>query len=177
MTSKLSALAQKSLEQRASSTVTTVPPPMSQNVPVKAPLSKLALRIKSQKDAREAASRQPDVDAHKSESVALASKPEFELFDNLRPGSIGNPTPLATVKTNQMHKLRTGPSSFGNILVSKQCTIQMASSIAQIYPGVVSGSPAFQFDTPSPDDAVLAAREGTRLNTYKKASTVIGSRK
>jgi hypothetical protein len=179
-TSKLSALAQKSLEQRArSSAVSTSQSPTPQDTTSKtSSVSKLALRIKAQKDAQEAAFRPPVIDARKPELVALRPKPEFELFINLRPSDTRNITSHAGLEASHANKLRTGPSPFGNILVSRQYTAGMASSLAQIYSGVVSGpSSAFQFNTPSPDDTVIAAREGTRLNAYKKASTAIGSRK
>ncbi|KAG8716321.1 Hsp70 suppressor, GTPase facilitates ribosomal subunit dissociation [Ceratobasidium sp. 423] len=169
-TSKLSALAQKSASLKAGSVVK--PSATSSNTP----LSKLAVRVKAQKDAQEAAARPPpEINAHKPEPNALSSRPEFELFGNLRPGGAH---PGTGFQATFPHKLRTGPSLFGNILASRQDTGDMTASLAQIYTGIVSGpSSAFQFDTPSPDDAVMAAREGTRLNALRKASTVVGSRK
>ncbi|KDN50001.1 hypothetical protein RSAG8_01337, partial [Rhizoctonia solani AG-8 WAC10335] len=173
-TSKLSALAQKSASQKANSVAKpSAPQTTTSSGP---PLSKLALRIKAQKDAQEAATRpQLEINAHKPEPNAPSSAPEFELFGNLRPS---NAHPETNVQATLPHKLRTGPSLFGNLLASRQDTADIAVSLAQIYSGIVSGPPsAFKFNTPSPDDVVMAAREGTRLNAYKKASTVAGSRK
>ncbi|CAE6456589.1 unnamed protein product [Rhizoctonia solani] len=172
-TSKLTALAQKSASLRANS---AAKPSTQATISSNPPVSKLALRVKAQKDAQEAAARpQLEINAHTPEPNATFSRPEFELFGNLRPSDGHHGTsPQATLP----HKLRTGPSLFGDILSSKQDTTDMATSLAQIYSGIVSGSSsAFKFNTPSPDDAIMAAREGTRLNAYKKASTVVGSRK
>jgi hypothetical protein len=172
-TSKLSALAQKSASLRANS---ATKPSIQSDTSTDTPLSKLALRIKAQKDAQEAAAPpQTETDAHKPESNVQPSKPEFEHFGNLRPID----THAATdVQEALSHKLRTGPSLFGNILAARQDSVETRVSLARIYSGIVSGPPsAFQFNTPSPDDAVMAAREGTRLNALKKASNVVGSRK
>ncbi|KAH7344846.1 HBS1 N-terminus-domain-containing protein [Rhizoctonia solani] len=173
-TSKLSALAQKSASLRANSVAKPSIPQTT--IPSNPPVSKLALRVKAQKDAQEAAARpQPEINAQLPEPNAAFSRPEFELFGNLRPSNVH---PEASLQAIFPHKLRTGPSLFGNILASKQDTADIAASLAQIYPGVVSGPPsAFKFNTPSPDDTVMAAREGTRLNAYQKASTVVGPRK
>ncbi|KAJ1311278.1 hypothetical protein OPQ81_009776 [Rhizoctonia solani] len=173
-TSKLSVLAQRSASLRANS---VAKPSTSQTVASSDALpSKLALRIKAQKDAQEAAARpQLETNAHKPEPNAPSSRPEFELFGNLRPS---RPHPGTNLQATLPHKLRTGPSLFGNILASRRDTTHISGSLAQIYSSIVSGpTSAFQFNTPSPDDAVMAAREGTRLNAYKKASTVVGSRK
>ncbi|CAE6411697.1 unnamed protein product [Rhizoctonia solani] len=77
-TSKLSALAQKSASLRANS---ATKPSIQSNTSTDTPLSKLALRIKAQKDAQEAAApSQTETDAHKPESNVQPSKPEFEHF-------------------------------------------------------------------------------------------------
>ncbi|CAE6365161.1 unnamed protein product [Rhizoctonia solani] len=170
-TSKLSVLAQNSASLRANSVAK--PQTTTSSGP---PLSKLALRIKAQKDAQEAAARpQPEINARELEADVPSSGPEFKLFGNLRPSNIH---PETNLQATFPHKLRTGPSLFGNILASRQDTTDTAASLAQIYSGIISGpSSAFKFNTPSPDDVVMAAREGTRLNAYKKASTVAGARK
>ncbi|KEP54105.1 EF Tu GTP-binding domain protein [Rhizoctonia solani 123E] len=147
--SKLSALAQKSASLRASSVAKpSAPQTTTSSGP---PPSKLALRIKAQKDAQEAAARpQPEINAHEPESNVPSSGPEFELFGNLRPG---NAHPETNPQATFPHELRTGPSLFGNILASKRDTTDMAASLAQIYSGITSGpSSAFKFNTPSPDE-------------------------
>ncbi|KAF8742195.1 HBS1 N-terminus, partial [Rhizoctonia solani] len=172
--SKLSALAQKSASLRANPVAK--PPAPQTNTPTNTPLSKLALRIKAQKDAQEAAAQpQVKIDPHELELDTQPFKPEFERFGNLRPN---DPYIAADPQVALLRKLRTGPSLFGDILASRQDSTNIAVSLAQVYSGIVSGPPsAFQFNTPSPDDAVMAAREGTRLNAYKKASGIVGSRK
>ncbi|KAF8761610.1 Elongation factor Tu C-terminal domain [Rhizoctonia solani] len=172
--SKLSALAQKSASLRANPVAK--PPAPQTNTPTNMPLSKLALRIKAQKDAQEAAAQpQVKIDPHELELDTQPFKPEFERFGNLRPN---DPYIAADPQVALLRKLRTGPSLFGDILASRQDSTNVAVSLAQVYSGIVSGPPsAFQFNTPSPDDAVMAAREGTRLNAYKKASGIVGSRK
>jgi hypothetical protein len=179
--SKLSALAQKSAAQRAvppssAAQVRTTPSP----VPNGSSLSKLALRIKAQKEAQEAASRpQLPADIPKSEPVETVLGPEFKLFHALRPAELADNVSLPETGPPRIKPLRAKPSPFGNVLITRRESIDANNSFARLYSGIISGPPlsAFQFNTPSPDDAVLAAREGTRLNTYKKASTVAGSRK
>ncbi|QRW19182.1 Elongation factor Tu GTP binding domain [Rhizoctonia solani] len=172
--SKLSALAQKSASLRANPVAK--PPAPQTNTPTNMPLSKLALRIKAQKDAQEAAAQpQVKIDPHELELDTQPFKPEFERFGNLRPN---DPYIAADPQVALLRKLRTGPSLFGDILASRQDSTNVAVSLAQVYSGIVSGPPsAFQFNTPSPDDAVMAAREGTRLNAYKKASGIPPSNK
>lgn len=180
--SKLSALAQKSAAQRAALLPTSPVPqtPTTQPPPAKgSSLSKLALRIKAQKEAQEAASRPPppvDVQMHEPEVSIL--KPELKLFQNLCPAGTRDSSVL-DAGANHTRTIKAGPSLFGSILVSKREPEGTSGSFTSIYSGILSGtsSSGFQFDTPSPDDAVLAAREGTRLNAYKKGSTVVGSRK
>lgn len=179
-TSKLSALAQKSAALRAT-TSSASPAPQSQTAqhsPSKGPpLSKIALRIKAQKDAQEAASRPPPTDAQMLEPEEPVLKPELKLFQSLRPAEIDSP--MFNAGANHARPIKAGPSLFGSILVSKREPEGTGNSFTGIYSRILSGSfsSGFQFDTPSPDDAVLAAREGTRLNAYKKGSTVVGSKK
>ncbi|QRV91459.1 hypothetical protein RhiJN_19477 [Ceratobasidium sp. AG-Ba] len=143
------------------------------------PLSKLAQRIKAQKEAQEAAARpQPPSVIPEPEPDKPTSKSEIELFHALRPAGIdgvsrpldGSPHTLA---------LKAEPSPFGNVLIARRESVEPGSSFARLYSGIISGPPpsAFQFNTPSPDDAVMAAREGTRLNAFKKASMVVGTKK
>ncbi|KAG9104096.1 Hsp70 suppressor, GTPase facilitates ribosomal subunit dissociation [Ceratobasidium sp. 370] len=179
--SKLSALAQKSAAQRnttlSSLSRTAQTQVVSDSLSNGPPLSKLALRIKAQKEARAVASRpQPLIEAPKEEPTKQASKPEFELFRTLRPDATATPSPHLG---GAPRALRVGPSPFGNVLITRRQSTESGGSFARIYSGIMSGPPpsAFQFDTPSPDEAVMAAREGTRLNAYKKASIVAGSKK
>ncbi|QRW05527.1 Elongation factor Tu GTP binding domain [Ceratobasidium sp. AG-Ba] len=175
--SKLSALAQKSASQRTSlsslsrKSQAVTPDPHSGAQP----LSKLAQRIKAQKEAQEAAARpQPPSVIPEPEPDKPTSKSEIELFHALRPAGIdgvsrpldGSPHTLA---------LKAEPSPFGNVLIARRESVEPGSSFARLYSGIISGPPpsAFQFNTPSPDDAVMAAREGTRLNAFKKASMVV----
>ncbi|CAE6408626.1 unnamed protein product [Rhizoctonia solani] len=157
--SKLSALAQKSASLRANS---VAKPSAPQTTTSSGPLpSKLALRIKAQKDAQEAAARpQPEINAHEPEPNVPSSGPEFELFGNLRPS---NAHPETNPQATFPHKLRTGPSLFGNILAFKQDTTDIAGSLAQIYSGITSSpSSAFKFNTPSPDDMLDLGNDFTR---------------
>ncbi|KAG9102066.1 Hsp70 suppressor, GTPase facilitates ribosomal subunit dissociation [Ceratobasidium sp. UAMH 11750] len=182
--SKLSALAQKSASQRNTplSSLSRMAQTQAESGSLSngPPLSKLALRIKAQKEAQEVASRPqpPPVETSNEESIKQTSKLEFKLFDALQPGAAVTPSPHLD-GTPRLGALRAGPSPFGNVLVSRRQSIELGGSFARVYSGIMSGPPssAFQFNTPSPDDAVMAAREGTRLNAYKKASTVAGSRK
>ncbi|KAG8744859.1 Hsp70 suppressor, GTPase facilitates ribosomal subunit dissociation [Ceratobasidium sp. 414] len=177
--SKLSVLAQKSAAQRntplSRAAQTQATSDLLSNGP---PLSKLALRIKAQKEAQEVASRpQPLAAASKAEPTK-ASTLEFELFHALRPDAAATPTPHLG-GAPRLRVLRAGPSPFGNVIVTRRQLIEPSGSFAQVYSGIMSGPPssAFQFNTPSPDDAVVAAREGTRLNAYKKASTKVNPNK
>ncbi|KAF8609529.1 hypothetical protein BDV93DRAFT_602188 [Ceratobasidium sp. AG-I] len=174
--SKLSALAQKSAAQRAATlSASAAPQPQAGQPPPSksASLSKLALRIKAQKEAQEAASRPPPPDVQMLEPEEPVLRPELKLFQSLRPAETMH-TPMLDAGTNHARPIKAGPSLFGSVLVSKQEPEGAGDSFASIYSRILSGtsSSGFQFDTPSPDDAVLAAREGTRLNAFKKGSTV-----
>ncbi|KAG8749203.1 Hsp70 suppressor, GTPase facilitates ribosomal subunit dissociation [Ceratobasidium sp. 428] len=180
--SKLSALAQKSAAQRnislSQSPRTTQAQTASNQSSNGPPLSKLALRIKAQKEAQEAISRpQPPTEAAEIAPTEHTSKPEPDVFHALRPTAVG--VLASSGGTPRLSSLRAGPSPFGNVLVTRRQSTEGGSPFAQVYSGIMSGpsSSVFQFNTPSPDDAVMAAREGTRLNAYKKASAVAGSRK